>query len=74
MKRVKNGSFTATLYLRPGCEYEFRYLLDAHHLGKRSAGRQVRIERLRRREFGRGPLADALALIFFAIGRFAAQL
>jgi len=28
MKRLKNGSFTATLYLRPDCEYEFRYLLD----------------------------------------------
>jgi 1,4-alpha-glucan branching enzyme len=28
MKRRKNGSFTATLYLRPDCEYEFRYLLD----------------------------------------------
>jgi 1,4-alpha-glucan branching enzyme len=28
MKRQKNGSFAATLYLRPDCEYEFRYLLD----------------------------------------------
>lgn len=28
MKRLKNGSFTATLYLTPDCEYEFRYLLD----------------------------------------------
>ena len=28
MKRLKNGSFTATLYLRPDCDYEFRYLVD----------------------------------------------
>ena len=28
MKRLKNGSFTATVYLRPDGEYEFRYLLD----------------------------------------------
>jgi 1,4-alpha-glucan branching enzyme len=28
MKRRKNGSFAATLYLRPDCEYQFCYLLD----------------------------------------------
>jgi 1,4-alpha-glucan branching enzyme len=28
MKRGKDKSFAATLYLRPDCEYEFRYLLD----------------------------------------------
>ncbi|HEY7559849.1 MAG TPA: isoamylase early set domain-containing protein [Candidatus Binatia bacterium] len=28
MKRRKNGTFTATVYLRPDCDYQFRYLLD----------------------------------------------
>jgi 1,4-alpha-glucan branching enzyme len=28
MKRLKNGSFTATLSLRPDAEYQFRFLLD----------------------------------------------
>ena len=28
MKWLKNGSFTATLFLRQDAEYEFRYLLD----------------------------------------------
>ena len=28
MKRLKNGSFAATLQLRPDAEYEFRFLLD----------------------------------------------
>jgi len=28
MKRLKNGTFTATLNLRRGEEYQFRYLLD----------------------------------------------
>ena len=28
MKRLKNGSFTATLFLRQDAEYEFRFLLD----------------------------------------------
>jgi len=28
MKRLKNGSFSATLFLRPDAEYEFRFLLD----------------------------------------------
>ena len=28
MKRLKNGSFAATLLLRPDTEYEFRFLLD----------------------------------------------
>ncbi|HVO92647.1 MAG TPA: isoamylase early set domain-containing protein [Terriglobales bacterium] len=28
MKRHKNGTFSATVYLRPACEYSFRYLLD----------------------------------------------
>lgn len=30
MKRRKDGSFTATLSLKPGREYRFRYLLDGH--------------------------------------------
>jgi 1,4-alpha-glucan branching enzyme len=29
MKKLKNGSFTATINLEPGKEYQFRYLLDA---------------------------------------------
>ena len=28
MKRRKDGSFTATISLKPGKEYRFRYLLD----------------------------------------------
>jgi len=28
MKRLKNGSFTATLFLRRDAEYEYRFLLD----------------------------------------------
>ncbi len=28
MKNLKNGDFTATLELRPGQEYQFRYLID----------------------------------------------
>jgi hypothetical protein len=28
MKRLKNGSFAATVVLRPNHEYQFRYLLD----------------------------------------------
>lgn len=28
MKRQKNGSYTATLFLRQNAEYEFRFLLD----------------------------------------------
>jgi 1,4-alpha-glucan branching enzyme len=28
MKRHKNGSFTAALYLKPDCGYQFRYLVD----------------------------------------------
>jgi hypothetical protein len=28
MKRLKNGSFTATLFLSPDSGYEFRFLLD----------------------------------------------
>lgn len=28
MKRLKNGSFAATVVLRPNKEYQFRYLLD----------------------------------------------
>lgn len=30
MKRLKNGTFTATLILHRDTEYQFRYLLDAH--------------------------------------------
>lgn len=28
MKRLKDGGFTATISLKPGKEYRFRYLLD----------------------------------------------
>ena len=28
MKRLKNGEFTASMDLKPGQEYQFRYLLD----------------------------------------------
>ena len=28
MKRLKNGDFTITLELKPGKEYQFRYLID----------------------------------------------
>jgi hypothetical protein len=28
MKKMKNGSFTITLDLEPGREYQFRYLID----------------------------------------------
>lgn len=28
MKRLKDGSFSATLFLKPNAEYEFRLLLD----------------------------------------------
>lgn len=30
MKRLKNGTFTATLALQPNKEYHFRYLVDGH--------------------------------------------
>ena len=31
MKRTKKGIFTASLELKPGREYQFRYLLDDNH-------------------------------------------
>ena len=31
MKRRKDGSFTATVSLKPGNQYRFRYLLDGEH-------------------------------------------
>ena len=31
MKRLKNGTFTATLSLEPNKEYHFRYLVDGQH-------------------------------------------
>jgi 1,4-alpha-glucan branching enzyme len=31
MKRLKNGTFTATLTLEPNKEYHFRYLVDGQH-------------------------------------------
>jgi 1,4-alpha-glucan branching enzyme len=30
MKRLKDGSFSATVSLEAGCLYRFRYLLDGH--------------------------------------------
>ncbi len=31
MKPLKNGDFTATVLLRPGREYQYRYVVDGQH-------------------------------------------